>query len=147
MTNKKATPVTAELAKSLKYYDKHANRSRIWYLALRVLTIVLAATIPVVAVVDGSSVITAILGSAIVVTEGLQQLFQLHNHWVDYRSAWNALDRERRLHASLAGPYADVDNPDVVLAERIEEVIESENVEWASDTAAIEEAGSGSNTK
>ncbi len=138
MTNKEDKGAVAELIRTLNWYDVHASRTRIAYQALRVLTIVLAAAIPVVAVADGSSIITAALGSAIVVTEGLQQLFQFHNRWVDYRSAWNALERERRLYQSAAGPYAQRDDPDRLLAERIEVIIESENVNWGIDTTAVD---------
>ncbi len=138
MTNKEDKGAIAELTRALNWYDVHASRTRIAYQALRVLTILMAAAIPVLAVADGSSIITAALGSAIVVTEGLQQLFQFHNRWVDYRSAWNALERERRLHQSRVGPYAQRDDPDRLLAERTEAIIESENVNWGIDTTAID---------
>lgn len=129
-------PATVELQSALEFYDRKGGNAKRTYQSLRVATMTLAATIPVVAALDGSPTISAVLGSVIVVIEGLQQLFQFHNRWVDYRMAWNALERERRLFQSLAGPYADGD-AESVLAERTEAIIALENSDWATDVKAV----------
>ena len=137
MTNpSNETAPLAELNRTLEYYDRRSTQTKRWYQTLRVLTMVFAAAVPVVSVAGVSSVVTAALGSAIVVTEGLQQLFQFHNRWVGYRTGWNALERERRLYQAGARPYADAKEADQLLAERMERVIESESKDWAVDTAA-----------
>ncbi len=132
----------SELSGAMDFYDRSARRSKVWYQTLRVLTMVLAASIPVVAVLDGSAVITAVLGSAIVVIEGLQQLFQFHERWVGYRKTWNVLDQERRLYEAGAGPYDGVVDAGKLLSERMTSILSAENTDWvALATTAQAQAG------
>jgi hypothetical protein len=133
-----ATPTVhtahASLIEALAWYDRAASGNRREYQALRLLAIVLAAAIPVLTTSRAPSYLTAIFGSAIVVTEGVLQLFGFHDRYIGFRSAWNALDRERRLYESSAGRYADNSNPERTLAERIDELLGQETARWASDT-------------
>jgi Protein of unknown function (DUF4231) len=121
----------AELAASMGFYDRGAGRNKLLYQNLRVLTMVLAAAIPVVGAFGGPAEVTAVLGAAIVIVEGLQQLFQFHDRWIDYRKTWNELDQERRLHQLRAGPYAS-GNPDKVLGERMTVILAAENSDWVA---------------
>jgi Protein of unknown function (DUF4231) len=121
----------AELATSMAFYDRGASRNKLLYQNLRVLTLVLAAAIPVVGAFGGPAEVTAVLGGAIVIVEGLQQLFQFHDRWVDYRKTWNELDQERRLHQLRAGPYAS-GNPDKRLGERMTMILAAENSDWVA---------------
>ncbi|MDQ6949520.1 MAG: hypothetical protein M3256_25540 [Actinomycetota bacterium] len=66
------------------------------------------------------------------VTEGVQQLFGFHDRYASFRSAWNALDRERRLFDSRAGRYANNPEPDQTLAERIDDLLGQETSAWAA---------------
>jgi hypothetical protein len=127
-----AGQTNSELTGAMDYYDRSARRSKVWYQTLRVLTMVLAASIPVVAVLDGSAWITAVLGSAIVVIEGLQQLFQFHERWVGYRKTWNVLDQERRLYEAEAGPYGGVADTGKLLSERLTSILSAENTDWVA---------------
>jgi Protein of unknown function (DUF4231) len=45
----------------------------------------------------------------VVVLEGMQQLFQWQTNWVLYRSMAEALNHEKFLFLSSAGPYAIAD--------------------------------------
>jgi hypothetical protein len=129
-------PAAAELAGAMGWYDRSAGRSKVRYQSLRVLTMLLAASIPVVAALDGSTAITAVLGSSIVVIEGFQQLFQFHERWVGYRKTWNALDQERRLYESHAGPYAGVTHAGKRLSERTATILSAENTDWVALAAS-----------
>ena len=133
-------PALLELQSALAFYDRKGVNAKKTYQSLRVATMMLAATIPVVAALDGSPAISAVLGSAIVVIEGLQQLFQFHNRWIDYRAAWNSLERERRLFQSRAGPYT-ASNAARILAERTEAIIGLENSDWVADEQAVTSGG------
>jgi hypothetical protein len=127
-----------ELAGAMGFYDRSAGRAKLWYQGLRVMTLVLAASIPVVAALDGSTIITAILGSSIVVIEGLQQLFQFHERWVGYRKTWNILDHERRMYEGGAGPYDGAANPGKLLNERMTNILSSENTDWVASASSSE---------
>jgi hypothetical protein len=132
------TQADRELAGAMGFYDRSAGRAKTWYQALRVLTLVLAAAIPVVAALDGSVAVTAVLGGAIVVIEGLQQLYQFHERWVGYRKTWNALDHERRLYEGGAGPYDGVTNRAKLLNERMTSVLSAENLDWVATASTSE---------
>lgn len=63
------------LEDQLVWYERRSARQGLVY-RLKVLHIVVAAAIPVVAGVDASAWLTGSLGALIVVVEGFQQLFQ-----------------------------------------------------------------------
>ena len=58
-----------ELQRALTWYDRKSSSNRLAYQATRVATIVLAASIPVVAAFGAPSEVAAVLGGVIVVIE------------------------------------------------------------------------------
>ena len=132
-------PVMDDLKGQIAYFDKQSGIAKKRYQSMRVITILLAASIPIVAVFEGSVVIAAVIGALIVVMESLQQLFQYHERWVGFRSAWNTLTREERLYRYGAGPYADTDDREQLLCERFEGIMESENLDWKATAAKAKE--------
>ncbi len=87
---------------------------------LKVLQIVIAAAIPIVAGADASAWITGSLGASIVVFEGFQQLFQFQQNWLGYRATAEALKHQKFLYLARAGRYRDAPAPDARLAEHVE---------------------------
>ena len=122
----------ASLNDSLDWYDREARTNRIEYQVLRLTALVLAAAVPVLTTSHAPSVATAVTGSAIVVVEGIQQLFRFHDRYIGYRSTWNSLDREQRLYNARAGRYAGTATPDRMLAERMDQLLAEETTHWAS---------------
>ncbi len=55
------------------------------YWGIKVVQLVLAASVPVAAGVAAPVGLTGSLGALIVVLEGIQQLFQFHSNWIRYR--------------------------------------------------------------
>jgi Protein of unknown function (DUF4231) len=106
--------------------------------AIKILQLIAAALVPVMAGTGVSAWITGGLGSAIVVMEGVQQLYQFQEHWIAYRSTWEGLRREQHMYEARAGDYATVASPPTLLAERIEELVAREHARWVSvqETAA-----------
>ena len=66
--------VQTRLAEELRWYDARARNNQRWYRAIKVVQLVAAALVPVMAGIGASAWITGGLGSAIVVLEGVQQL-------------------------------------------------------------------------
>jgi len=66
----------------------------------------------------------------IVILEGLQHLFQFQNNWTSYRSTCENLKHEKYLWLAKSGPYLDVENPNAVLADRVESLISQEHAKW-----------------
>jgi hypothetical protein len=124
--------VLARLAKERHHYDKQARLNHRLYAGIKILQLVTAALIPVLAVLGTTAWVTGALGSAIVVLEGIQQLFQFQERWIASRYTWQALSRERSLYEAQAGAYAEASPPYRVLAERVVELVGSEHTRWLS---------------
>ena len=77
------------------------------------------------------STVAAVLGALIAVTEGVQQLFQFHERWINYRSTTEALKHHKYLYLSHAGPYTGADR-ERVLAEQVEALVSQENMQWTT---------------
>jgi hypothetical protein len=68
----------------------------------------------------------------VVVLESLQSLYQLGQ--LDLLSVHGGrLKHEKYLYYAKAGPYLKAENPDALLAERIEALVSTEHAKWISD--------------
>jgi Protein of unknown function (DUF4231) len=132
----------------IRWYDIHSSRQRRSFYSLKIVTVVAAATIPLLAVIlpDGhlNKIATSSLGALIVVIEGIQQLFQLQINWILYRSTCESLKREKYLYLGKAGPYAAAQNSHSLFAERIESLISQELTTWTSFQQSSEQGGKSS---
>ena len=122
----------ARLEDQIKYYDKSSITNKRIYECLKIIEFISAAAIPVLASKAVPPLVLGILGSLIVVLEGLQQLKQFNNNWTNYRSTCESLRHEKYLFEAKADCYASADNPDTLLAERIESLISREHAKWVS---------------
>ena len=126
-------PVWKRLDEEIHWYDRNSRKAKRWYIRLKVVQIVTAAAIPVLATAwPEKAWIGGAMGAVIVVLEGLQQLFQHHSHWTQYRSTCERLRHEKYLWQAHAGPYARSHKPDALLAERVEGLVSQEQTAWAS---------------
>jgi Protein of unknown function (DUF4231) len=126
-------PVWKRLEEQIHWYDRKSREAKRWYLRLKVVQIVTAAAIPVLATAwPEKAWIGGAMGALIVVLEGLQQLFQHHSNWTQYRSTCEALRHEKYLWMAHAGPYARSSKPDALLAERVEGLVSQERARWTS---------------
>lgn len=118
----------------LVWYDKAANRNRLCFYFLKCLQLVLAAAIPVFSLLPAiravQPILSGIAGAALIILEGFQQTFQFQQQWIQYRAAWSALKSEEYLFRAQAGPYKGVSSPEISFAERIADLISSENKAW-----------------
>jgi hypothetical protein len=125
--------VLERLEQQLRWYGRNARRSKRWYLRIKLVQIVAAAFIPVLAAAHLSTTAMGSLGAAVVVLESVQQLFQFHSNWTHYRSTAEKLKHEKFLAEAHAGPYASAAHPMALLAERIEGLVSQEHAAWASE--------------
>ena len=121
------------LEEQIGWYSKGARRNKRWYMRIKLVQIVSAAAIPVLAATSLPTWVAGGLGALIVVLESVQQLFQFHSNWTHYRSTSEALKHEKYLYLANAGPYAKVPDPAALLAERIEGRVSQEHSAWASE--------------
>jgi hypothetical protein len=121
------------LEEQVKWYSSGARRNKRWYMRIKLVQIVSAAAIPVLAATSLPTWVAGSLGALIVVLESVQQLFQFHSNWTHYRSTSEALKHEKFLYLAHAGSYATAANPEALLAERIEGRVSQEHASWASE--------------
>jgi Protein of unknown function (DUF4231) len=128
-----ASPSWQRLEEQIRWYSHGARRNKRWYMRIKIVQIVSAAAIPVLAATSLPTWIAGSLGASIVVLESVQQLFQFHSNWTHYRSTSEALKHEKYLYLAHAGSYATSPNPEALLAERIESRVSQEHSAWASE--------------
>ena len=129
------------LTDQLSWYERKSASCKTWFHRFKVLQIVIAAAIPVVAGAGAGAWITGSLGASIVVLEGFQQLFQFQQNWITYRATSESLKHEKFLYLTRAGPYRDSPEPEVALAERVEGLVSQEHSAWSAAQAQVEKRG------
>lgn len=128
-----ADPTMIRLDGQIDYYDRRSGTNQRMYKRVKLAQIILAAAIPVFAgVARDVNMLLAALGALVVILEGVQQLYQFHQNWTDYRSTCEALRHEKYLYLGNAGPYATADDPHVMLAERVESLTSEEHAKWVA---------------
>lgn len=120
------------LQDQLAWYDGKSRHHKDFFLRLKVAQIVIAAAIPVAAAADAPAIVAAVLGSLILVLEGVQQLFQFQQNWITYRATHESLKHEKYLYLAEAGPYTSAARPWAILAERVEGLVSQEHAAWTS---------------
>jgi hypothetical protein len=135
-------PAGARIEDQLRWYDAKSITAQRKYKGVKLLQLIAAAAVPVAAATGAGAAPTAALGGALLVLEGLQQVGQYHRTWIDYRSTWELLQREKFLFLAHAGHYARSRDPTRLLAERVEAVVSGEATGWSSiqEAAAKDEA-------
>jgi hypothetical protein len=121
------------LEEQIRWYGGHARSNKRWYMRIKLVQIVAAAVIPVIAAIDLPTWVAGALGALVVVLESVQQLFQFHSNWNRYRSTAESLKHEKYLYVARAGAYSTAKDPGALLAERIEGRVSQEHAAWASD--------------
>jgi hypothetical protein len=89
-----------------------------------------AALVPVTITLAEPGWVPAALGALVVVVEGFQGAFKLHDNWLSYRGAHEALVREKYLFLAHADGYASPQKRHRLLAEQVEAISGQENVSW-----------------
>jgi hypothetical protein len=133
-------PAWYRAKKQREWYSKESAKNRQKYHQLKICQIIMAGLIPIISLIGFSiaKYIVALFGAIIAAIEGIQQLFQYHTLWYDYRLTNEHLKHEQYLFLSLSGPYRDLNYEEglLLLAERIEEHISKEHAKWV-DTSKI----------
>jgi hypothetical protein len=128
-----ARPAWERLEEQISWYDGKSRSDQRVYKAMKICQLVTAAAIPFAASISAPLWVGGAGGASIVVIEGVQQLMQYQQNWINYRATCERLKHEKFLYLSHAGPYADALEPDVLLAERVESLVSQEHAAWAAN--------------
>ena len=123
-------PTIQRLENQIDWYNRKSNSHQRWFRLLKIAEIIIAAFIPFLAGKCNLSILVGMAGVLIVILEGLQHLFQFQHNWIIYRSTCENLKHEKYLWLAKSGPYQNVENPDAVLADRIESLVSQEHSKW-----------------
>jgi hypothetical protein len=136
------------LEDQIRWYDARSRRSQLTYKWLKAAQIVVAALVPVSALVfPQRAVIPGLLGAVILILEGFQELGAYQRNWTKYRGTFEALRREKFLFVGQAGSYQWLKSEDArkELVHRVETLVSQENAQWSSymDAQRAREAKAG----
>ena len=134
IVNSAPDPIMARLEDQIAWYDRKSRSNMQWFKRVKMTEIVSAAIIPLLASshFPHVAVATGVLGVLITVFEGMLQLNQYHENWIRYRSTCESLKHEKYVYLASGGPYANVEKPRALLAERIESLVSQEHAKWES---------------
>lgn len=117
--------------KSQTWYTKAAVRSRRSYKVSECLLIIIAAGIPVTAVVDRKdALVPAVLGAIVVVLSSLRGVFHWQENYLRFSRAREALEAERRSYLTSSAPYDDDSTKDQNLAAVVTRIEQEEMGTW-----------------
>jgi hypothetical protein len=119
-----------QLSAQFRWYERAATRNRLGYQVLKVVAMVFAAAVAVLAAADAPAAVTAALAASVVVLEGVQQVFQFHPNWISYRATAEALRQNAFLYVARAAPYSGEGRRER-LADVVRDATTKENVSWA----------------
>lgn len=127
-------PIIERLEDQIAWYDVRSKSNMRWYKRLKISEIGAAAMIPFLAAsgIHRAVIATGVLGMLVTLFEGMLQLNQYHENWIRYRSTCESLKHEKYIFLANAGPYAGVDKPRAMLAERVESLVSQEHAKWAT---------------
>jgi len=127
-------PVFERLEDQIAWYDVKSRSNMQWYKRLKISEIASAAVIPMLAAsaIPRAMIVTGALGVIVTLFEGMLQLNQFHENWIRYRSTCESLKHEKYIYLANAGPYASVEKPRALLAERVEALVSQEHAKGAT---------------
>jgi hypothetical protein len=117
----------------IEWYDCKSSANQRWFRWLRMIEIIAAASIPLLAgYVDSIAdlkVVVGILGLLIAVIAGVLGLYQFQENWTGYRTTCEALNQEKYLFLTKTQPY-DQGDSFTLFVQRVESLISKEHTNW-----------------
>ena len=117
----------------IEWYNKKSSLNQSWFRRLRIIEIVAAALIPLLAAYadwNPLKIAVAALGLVIAVIAGILGLFQFQENWTSCRSTCESLKQEKFLFLTKTEPY-DQKEPFPLFVQRVEGLMAKEHSVWA----------------
>lgn len=116
----------------IAWYDKKSSKNKKYTITIRVVEVILSASIATVAVIVPATFLqatVAIIGLALTITAGIGTINKFQDNWIQYRMMAEALKREKCLYMTKSGHYKNGDTF-TLFVERVETLTSKENFEW-----------------
>ena len=120
-----------------KYYSENSTKYQRNYKVIRIIQIILAASLPfAIAYITADTVWlkigTGLIGVAIAVLQGIQTLYKWQEKGIEYRKASESMKHEKWLFQAQSGVYDQNATPLRTFVERVEGIIGEENKSWVA---------------
>jgi Protein of unknown function (DUF4231) len=121
------------LEDQINWYNRRSGTSQRKFKTCKIAEMICAAAVAIIANFWGLA--ASIIGGAIIILEGLQQLNQWQHNWITYRSTCEALRHEKYTFLARSGPYEELAEGEArkLLAERVEGLISTEHSKWITN--------------
>lgn len=114
------------------WYDQKAISNKKWNNILQILVIVVAAILPVSAVLEFKWP-TVVLSAIVAIGTGILKFCKFEEHWHNYRTTCETLKKEKSYYDANIGEYKTAAEPEELFVERVENLISQAHTKW--DTA------------
>ena len=118
----------------INWYDKKSLNSQKRFKRLRIIELVCAALIPLLAgyadKLTGIQYAIGILGFLVAIITGLLGLSRYQENWIEYRTTCESLKHEKYLFLTQSTPYNSADSFQLFV-NQIEKLISTENSKWS----------------
>jgi hypothetical protein len=131
-------PLPGSVIERMRFYARQMRNQRQANYVLEGAAVVLAAAIPAIAALGAPVAAAGILGAIVAILAGLRQLVRPAENWIRTSGAMVSIQRETVLWSVGADPYRGPD-ADVVLVERVEDLVAQETAGWAALRAPKED--------
>jgi hypothetical protein len=117
----------------IAWYDRKSASNQRWFYRLRIIEIVAAAAIPLLAGYSAIAVelriIVGVLGAIVAVIAGVLALYQFQENWTAYRATCESLKQEKHLFMTRTEPYQDSD-AFPLFVHRVEGLMAEQRAAW-----------------
>jgi len=127
----------------INWYGEKSLANQAAYKRLRLIEIIAAASIPLLAGYSHDywyvGITIGVIGLIVAVLAGIVSLYRFQENWSEYRAVAESLKQEKYLYLARAEPY-DGDQPFELLVQRVEALLKSETTGWAQAMRAARAA-------
>jgi hypothetical protein len=124
--------------REIDWYVRHRKRARVAYQVNELLILLVTAATTVAAALKATAWVTASLAASAVVLTGLHKIFDWHDQWVGYGSAWAEL--QVAVHDYRLIPDGERDEQARRrLVGKVDEVITADTGRWAARRRSLSE--------
>lgn len=131
------TYVQNRLNDQIKWYSNKSKKAQSCYKKIMISTFILNAAIPTILLFSDFislvvKVFVTLITAIITILNGIIQLNNYQDIWLNYRTTCENLLREKILYETMSGKYKNVEDPLELLILTCEKIMDSETKEWVN---------------
>lgn len=124
----------------IAWYDRKSASNQRWFYRLRMIELIAAAAIPLLAgyaeIAVELRIAMGVLGAIVAVIAGVLALYQFQENWTAYRSTCESLKQEKHLFLTRTEPYQDSD-AFPLFVHRVEGLMAEQRASWMQSLRGV----------